>query len=139
MVEYAGADNVFKDSASVDVESEAVVEANPQYIVKVSAPDVYSSYYPPTEEEHKAIKEELVSRPGWDEIDAVKNDNILLLSHYVHGGASKLVGTMYIAKFLYPDLLPDLHPEEVFKDWLEKYQKLDYIEGHTYPAFSFED
>ena len=139
MVEYSGGDNVFKDASAVQVESEAVVEADPEYIVKVSAPDVYSSYYPPTEEEHKAIKEELISRPGWDEIEAVKNDNILLLSHYVHGGASKLVGTMYIAKFLYPEQLKDLHPESIFKEWLEKYQKLDYIEGHTYPAFSFED
>lgn len=139
MVEYSGADNIFKEAENVQIETEAVVAANPEYIVKVSAPDVYSSYYPPTQEEHAAIKEELISRPGWDEIDAVKNDNILLLSHYVHGGASKLVGTMYIAKFLYPDLLPDLHPEEVFRDWLEKYQKLDYIEGHTYPAFTFED
>ncbi len=139
MVEYSGADNVFKDSSNVVVESEAVVEADPEYIIKVSAPDVYSSYYPPTAEEHQAIKEELISRPGWDEIEAVKEDNILLLSHYVHGGASKLVGTMYIAKFLYPELLPDLHPEQVFKDWLEKYQKLDYIEGHTYPAYTFED
>ena len=139
MVEYSRADNIFKEAKAVQVESEAVVEANPEYIVKVSAPDVYSSYYPPTEEEHIAIKEELCSRPSWDEIDAVKNDNILLLSHYVHGGASKLVGTMYIAKFLYPEQLPDLHPEEVFRDWLVEFQKLDYIEGHTYPEFRFED
>lgn len=128
-----------KNASAVQVESEAVVEANPEYIIKVSAPDVYSSYYPPTQEEHKAIKEEIMSRPGWDEIDAVKNDNILLLSHYVHGGASKLVGTMYIAKFLYPEQLSELHPETVFRDWLEEFQKLDYIEGHTYPEFSFED
>lgn len=139
MVEYSGADNIFKNASAVQVESEAVVEANPEYIIKVSAPDVYSSYYPPTQEEHKAIKEEIMSRPGWDEIDAVKNDNILLLSHYVHGGASKLVGTMYIAKFLYPEQLSELHPETVFRDWLEEFQKLDYIEGHTYPEFSFED
>lgn len=139
MVEYSGADNVFKDSANVEVESEAVVAKNPQYIVKVSAPDVYSSYYPPSPADHQAIKEELGARPGWDEIDAIKNDRVLLLSHYVHGGASKLVGTMYVAKFLYPELLPDLHPEQVFRDWLEKYQKLEYIEGHTYPAYRFED
>lgn len=81
MVEYSGADNVFKDSENVEVDTEAVVVKNPAYIVKVSAPDVYSSYYPPTTEEHQAIKEELASRPGWDEITAVKEDNILLLSH----------------------------------------------------------
>lgn len=139
MVEYSGANNIFKDSANVEIDPEAVVAKNPEYIVKVSAPDVYSSYYPPTKEDMTAIREELKSRPGWDEIDAVKNDNILLLSHYVHGGASKLVGTMYIAKYLYPDLLPDLHPEQVFKDWLEKYQKLEYIEGHTDRPYGFED
>ncbi len=42
---------------------------------------------------------------------------------------------MYIAKFLYPEQLPDLHPEDVFKVWLEKYQHLPYVAGHTYPAF----
>lgn len=139
MIEFSGADNVFKTSKNVEVDPEAVVAKNPEAIVKVSAPNVYSSYYPPTREEHEAIRKELTGRPGWDEIDAVKNGRILLLSHYVHGGASKLVGTMYVAKFLYPDLLPDLHPEQVFRDWLVKYQKLDYIEGHAYPAYGFED
>ncbi|MCQ4726355.1 ABC transporter substrate-binding protein [Anaerotignum faecicola] len=159
MVEFSGADNIFKTAENVQVDTEAVVVEDPQYIVKVSAPDVYSSYYPPTLEEHKAILDELASRPGWDEISAIKdnslveyenaldngfpevteNNRVLLLSHYVHGGASKLVGTMYIAKFLYPELLPELHPEQVFYDWITKYQKLDYIEGHTYPAYTFED
>ena len=138
MIAFAHGDNVFSDAQAKEVDPEAVVEANPAYIVKVSAPDVTSSYYPPTLEEHQAIKEELVSRPGWDEIDAVKNDNILLLSHYVHGGASKLVGCMYVAKFLYPDQLPDLHPEQVFSDWLTKFQHNEYIEGHTYPAYSLD-
>lgn len=139
MVEYAMADNIFKDSESVKIDPEAVVVKNPQAIVKVSADGAKNSYYPPTLEEVNERKNDIVTRPGWDEIDAVKNDNILLLSHYVHGGASKLVGTMYIAKWLYPEYLPDLHPEQVFKDWLEKYQKLEYIEGHTSPAFSLED
>ena len=33
MVEYAGADNVFKDSQNVEVESEAVIAANPERCV----------------------------------------------------------------------------------------------------------
>lgn len=138
MVEFSHADNIFKESESVEVDPEAVIVKNPEVIVKVSAPDVKSSYFPPTEEEMIEIKNELINRPGWDEIDAVREDNILLLSHYVHGGASKLVGTMYLAKWLYPEQLPDLNPEEIFRDWLVKYQKLDYIEGHTFPEFNIE-
>lgn len=139
MVNLAHGDNIFKDAKNVSVDIESIVEKNPQYIVKVSDTNVYSSYVPPTEAEHKHIYEELSARPGWDQIDAVKNKKVLLLSHYVHGGASKLVGTMYIAKFLYPEYLPDLHPENVFKDWLTKYQHLDYIAGHTYPAFKLDE
>ena len=135
MVAYSGADNIFGDAKNPQVNPEAVIERNPAYIVKVSEPKVRASYLPPSPEDHARILHELESRVGWDTIDAVQNHRILLLSHYVHGGASKLVGTMYIAKFLYPELLPDLHPEEVFKVWVEKYQHLPYIEGHTYPAF----
>lgn len=139
MIEYSHADNVFGDAEARDVDPEAIITANPEYIVKVSAPDVTSSYIPPTQEDHAAIYEELVGRPGWDEISAVQNDNILLLSHFVHGGASKLVGTMYVAKFLYPEQLPDLHPEQVFHDWLTKFMQLEYIEGHTYPAYTLDN
>lgn len=139
MVEYSGAENIFKTAKNVNVDIESVVEKNPEYIVKVSDVNVYSSYNPPTLEEHKRIKAKLIARPGWEHIRAVEKDNILLLSHYVHGGASKLVGTMYIAKFLYPEQLPDLHPEQVFRDWVSKYQKLKYKKGHTYPNRNFDD
>ncbi len=138
MVEYSGAHNIFREAQAVAIDPEQVVVLNPSYIVKVSDPISKSNYIPPTKEKTDEIKAELVGRPGWDEIDAVKNDRILLLSHYVHGGASKLVGTMYIAKYMYPEYLPDLHPEEVFKTWLEKYQHLEYISGHTVPAFTLE-
>lgn len=133
MVEYSGADNIFAAAEGSQVDQEAIIEKDPQYIVKVADANAYSSYQPPTIEEEKSIKQELVSRSGWAGIDAVRNDRILLLSHYLHGGASKLVGTIYIAKFLYPEYLPELHPGEVFKTWLEKYQQLQYIKGHSYP------
>lgn len=139
MVNLAHGANVFADAPNSNVDIEAVVEKNPQYIVKVSDSNVYSSYVAPTKAEMETIYNNIVSRPGWDSIDAVKNHNILLLSHYVHGGASKLIGTMYIAKFLYSDKLPDLYPEEIFKEWVEKYQHLSYVSGHTYPEFSLEE
>lgn len=139
MIEYSGGANIFADAKNVQVDPEAIIKRNPEYIVKVSNINVQSTYEPPSLKEHQAIKEELVTRPGWSSINAVKTNNILLLSHYVHGGAAKIVGTMYIAKFMYPEELKDLHPELVFKDWLEKYQHLPYISGHSYPAFKLED
>ena len=37
---------------------------------------------------------------------------------------------MYIAKWLYPDLLPDLDPDEVFRAWLEDFQGFRNVGGH---------
>lgn len=136
MVKYAGGKNIFEDAKNVSVDSESIIERNPQYIVKVGENNVGTSYVPPIETEFIKRMNDIKNRHGWDSIDAVKNNKILLLSHFCHGGASKLVGTMYIAKFMYPELLPELNPEEVFKVWLEKYQGLKYIPGHTYPVFS---
>lgn len=139
MVQYSGAKNIFDDAKSPYIDGEAVIRRNPQYIVKISEKNARGQYTPPTAAEFQARKRRIVERPGWDGIDAVKNDRILLLSHYAFDGASELVGTMYIAKFLYPEYLPDLHPEEIFKVWVTKYQRLEYLPGHTYPALSPED
>ncbi|WP_312202410.1 ABC transporter substrate-binding protein [Anaerospora hongkongensis] len=139
MVEYAGAKNIFDDAANVQVNPEAVVLRNPEFIVKVGSGTISAQYLPPGSAEFAKRKKEIAARAGWDEINAVKNGKILLLSHYSHGSASKLVGAMYIAKYLYPEYLPDLHPEQVFKEWLEKYQRLEYVSGHTDPPFSFAD
>ena len=139
MVEYAHADNIFSGAPNVRIDPEAVALKNPAYIVKVSDTDVFSSYIPPTADDMQKIYDGIVSRPGWAHTEAVEKGNLLLLSHYVHGGASKLVGTMYIAKFLYPEELPDLYPEEIFKTWTEKYQQRPYIAGHTRPAFPLKE
>ncbi len=139
MVNKAHGENIFREAKGTQIQIEDVVNKNPEYIVKVSEANVYSSYIPPTLDDMKRIKQDIVSRPGWDSTEAVQKDRILLLSHYVHGGASKLVGSMYIAKFLYPEQLPDLHPEAIFSKWVKDYEGLEYHAGHTYPAFTMEN
>lgn len=139
LVQYTGADNIMEDAVERHVVPEAVILRNPEYIVKMADRRWKYSYTPPTEKEHLLIRNELKTRPGWEEIDAVKNDKIFQLSYFSHCGASKIIGVLYVAKYLYPEYLPELHPEAVFKVWLEKYLGLDYIAGHTYPAFRLED
>ena len=139
MVEYSGVQNIFDDADSPYIDGEAIIKRNPEYVVKASESQVRSRYTPPSEEDFKERKARLLSRPGWEELDAVKNDKILLLSHYAFGGACEITGSLYMAKFVYPEYLPELHPEQIFKEWVEKYQRLPYVAGHTYPRFTFDD
>lgn len=139
MVNKAHGDNIFSSAKATQIQIDDVVKRNPSYIVKVSEANVYSSYIPPTREDMQRIKQDIITRPGWDSIKAVEDDHILLLSHYVHGGASKLIGTMYIAKFLYPEYLTELHPEDIFRKWVSDYEGLEYHPGHTYPTYPLEE
>lgn len=135
MVEYAGGDNIFSDAVNTHIDIEAVVERNPDAIIKVGEDGAPPQWQAPGAAELMARKQRLIDRPGWDHIRAVQDDNILIMSQYVQGGAAKIIGTLYIAKFLYPEQLPDLHPEDVFRYWVEQYQHKEYQPGHTLPAF----
>ena len=141
MVEFAGAENIFSnppaDLKESEIDPEAVIKANPEYIVKNITPDKALSgtgvYAPPPLEQRQAVVEKIKNRPGWDEISAVQNDNVYLMSQFGHGGASKRTGALYIAKWLYPEELSELDPDEYFRAWLEDFQGFEYVEGHFYP------
>lgn len=140
MVDYAFADNIFAvDYENVnkgEVDPEEVIARDPEVIIKLVTPAEAMSgtglYMPPSKEEFQAAYDTITGRAGWDEIEAVKNDDIYFMTQFSHGGASKLVGTCYIAKMLYPDLLPQLDPAEVFRAWMEDFQGFENVEGHFY-------
>lgn len=139
MIEYSGVKNIFDDAVNPKIDGEEILRRNPDYVVKASEVNVFATYAPPSIEEFKQRKERLLKRAGWEDLNAVKNDKILLLSHYAFGGAAEITGSLYMAKFVYPEYLPDLHPEEVMKTWITKYQHQKYVEGHTYPRFGLKD
>ena len=96
-------------------------------------------YTPPTKEEFKTAYDEIVNRAGWDSIQAVQDDAIYFMTQFSHGGASKLVGTCYIAKMLYPDELSELNPDEVFRAWMEDFQGFKNVDGHFFSGKDFHE
>lgn len=142
MQSLAGANNIFsEDYENInqnEIDPEVVIERNPEYIVKFLTADAAMAgtglYEPPSKEQFQEKYNEIITRPGWESIDAVKNDNIFFMTQFSHGGASKLVGTMHIAKWMYPDLLPDLDPDEVWRAWMVDFQGFKDIPGHFYSS-----
>ena len=134
--------NIFSDNLesinASEVDPEEVITRQPDVIVKIITPaqalQGTGLYYPPEKQQFVDTVAAIKARPGWDEITAVKNNDIFMMTQFSHGGASKLVGAAYIAKWVYPDLLPDLNPDEVFRAWMEDFQGFKNIEGHFYSA-----
>ncbi|MBS8265998.1 cobalamin-binding protein [Mesobacillus boroniphilus] len=74
--EAAGAENVFKDVelASVQTDWDDVKSRNPDYIC-IAWVGV---------RKQKVKKELITNRPGWEELDAIKNDRILILEEELY-------------------------------------------------------
>ena len=138
MFELAHGRNIFAEDAETvnanEMDPEEVLKRNPDVIIKVITPDSARTgtglYEPPAKEQFQECYKNIQSRPGWTDIAAVQNDDIYFMTQFSHGGACKLVGTMYAAKWLYPDLLPELDPDEVFRAWMEDFQGFQNIDGH---------
>ena len=142
MFELAHGRNIFAEDGDTinakEVDPEEVIKRAPYVIIKVITPDSARTgtglYEPPAKEDFQNAYQNIISRPAWENIPAVKEDQVYFMTQFSHGGACKLVGTMYAAKWLYPDLLPDLDPDEVFRAWMEDFQGFQNIEGHFFTA-----
>jgi iron complex transport system substrate-binding protein len=96
MIEIAGGINIFANLKEEypQVNSEDVIKLNPAVIM---GPDSHAN---------KLTVEQLLNRPGWEKLDAVKNKRIYLVNGNIASRAGpRLVEVLeIIAKTLYPDL-----------------------------------
>jgi len=96
LVKLAGGVNISADQSGwFEVDSEAVIQRNPEVII-----------YP--EIEGVDILGEILSRPGWDQIEAVKNDRVHAVTNdpLVRVGPRLTDGLKEIAAAIHPDLFP---------------------------------
>lgn len=139
IIEFAKGKNIFADDyekfSSAEIDPEEVIKRNPDVIIKlVTDPSLAGAgvYTPPSKEYFQEVYKNMISRPGWEDLDAVKNGRVYFMTQFGQGGAGKLVGTMYAAKWIHQDLLPELDPNEVFRAWMEDFQGFKMIDGHFY-------
>lgn len=136
----AGGENIFGDLALsyTDVDPESAIERNPEIVVKLCGAGEmnFGGYDEDDTSGMAALRDEVEARPGWDTIDAVKNDQVYVLSNDVLGGAQHFIGVAYLAKLSHPDLFKDLDPSAVHQEYLTKYQGLDLQGVHIYPELS---
>ena len=113
---------------SFEIEPEFVLKKDPEVIVKFHQ----RSYIPTTQEEQKAHFESLIARPGWSDLQAVKNGNLHTVNWFAAGACSKIIGSLQIAKWLYPDRFSDVDPDEAMRIWLEDFQGVKDPGGYSF-------
>jgi iron complex transport system substrate-binding protein len=114
------------------VSSEWVVQQNPDIIVNRISGDA-------TLAEMERAYQDIISRPGWENINAVKNNRVYIIKSDVFLTLRYPVGLLYYAKWFHPDLFADIDPEAVHREAVEtffsekEWEMLQRHEAFVYP------
>ena len=93
------------------VSTEWLLEEQPEIIIKtISSDTILVDMY-----------DKLISRTGWDKLDAVKNGQVYLISSELCSGPRAMIGSLYIAKWCYPERFASIDPSSVHAYWMKEY------------------
>jgi len=125
LCDVAGGVNIAKAKIDYngDVESEWVMEENPEVIIGLS----YSGGYNAEDDTLlRAYREDIMSAPGFELVDAVKSERVHVISGDFALGPQMTIGAVVVAKWLYPELFRDLDPEAIHQEFLRDFMGVDY-------------
>jgi iron complex transport system substrate-binding protein len=97
MITLAGGENIAASQPGwFEVNVEEVITQNPQYII-----------YPDMGEDTSLLVDGIMARPGWSEIDAVKNGNLIAVANdpLVRVGPRLADSLLELAKAIHPELV----------------------------------
>ncbi|RLB80738.1 MAG: hypothetical protein DRH24_10160 [Deltaproteobacteria bacterium] len=110
---------------------EWVLAKNPHVIIKAtSLSNCYSMSHP---DPLQSIRNEIMARPAWDNIRALQDDKVYVMASDIWTGPRAIIGTSYMAKWFHPDIFRNLDPEELHREYLEKFQGIKYQGLYVYP------
>jgi len=74
--------------------------------------------------------ERLMQRPAFKELQAVRQKNVHAVWHQFYANPFKFIAVERIAKWLHPELFPDLDPEQTFAELHARFLPLPYKSGY---------
>jgi iron complex transport system substrate-binding protein len=130
-IAMAGGKDIFDEEVNGVVNPEAVVDRNPDIIIKLASWEV-GGYDVDAEDtaELEEAKTEVMSRDILQNTPAVKDKKIHIMtvhvvSFYPVSGCRDFIKIAYMAKWLHPDRFDDLNPKAIHQEYLTRFQGLD--------------
>lgn len=81
--------------------------------------------YEMTEDKAQEQLKGLMQRPGFPELTAVKNNNVMAIYHQFYQSPYHFVAVQALAKWLHPEKFADLDPHATFKELHERFLPID--------------
>ncbi|MFC8526883.1 ABC transporter substrate-binding protein [Nocardia sp. NPDC057227] len=141
VIRYAGGRNIYSDILinggvgwnEITVEPADIISRNPDFIIKNGVQGLPQGFYQPWgRDRFVSTAESIVNRPGFAGLNAIRDKNLWVTNNYLISSASKWVGALYLASWLYPDRFRGVDREAYFRAWVEQYQHTTYIPDTEY-------
>ena len=117
-----------------EVTPEWILTNNPNVIIKVTTISTCRTCYGMKDEAPlKNVRDQIMARPAWDTIEAVKEKKIYVMANEIWTGPRAIVGTSYMAKWFYPELFEDFDPERLHREYMQAFQGMEYAGIYVYP------
>lgn len=133
--EGCGGQNIAKGlpGTSIEIDPEWVIEHNPDAMFADLMKGFDSGPGKTKDDMEELLKKVLADRPGFENVNAVKEHKVYLIDRDLIGGPRWVVGHIYFAKWLHPERFEDLDPEEIHSEYLSEFHNLKLAGTWAYP------
>ncbi len=122
-----------KLKAHGEVDEEFIVEESPDIIVIGDWSDNWLGYTKNSTKLAQAMIENVLSDPILKDVKAVKERKIFIMHYVMLGSFRSVIGAYYLAKVAYPNLMKGIDPDEIQKEYFEKWLGVPYRGIWFYP------
>ena len=110
-------------SITNEVDPEWVMEQNPEFIFK----RIFGGYEADDPSKQETSRQEVLNRPELAKSDAVKNKRVYTVDDFlVSRGGLNIIGPIYMAKLMHPELFEDIDPQAMHQEFIDKFCYIDY-------------
>ena len=108
------------------VDPEWIIVRNPDVAI-FAAGNTYCGYDIDDASAMAEFRADFLNSPNFAEVNAVTGEQVYIINfpHFVVGGASGMLASVYFAKWLYPDLFEDMDPQEIQQEFVTEFQHID--------------
>ncbi|MDO5037905.1 MAG: ABC transporter substrate-binding protein [Tissierellia bacterium] len=108
------------------LDPETVLTENPDFIVLSGG----IGYHSDSEEaEIDDFVASLRARPGWEDLDAIKEKKLFAFAHDFSRSPLSFYPILYMAKEFYPEEMKDVDPDAILKEFYDRFMIVDYEDG----------
>jgi iron complex transport system substrate-binding protein len=125
MMVLAGGKNIFDDVEGIPtVDPETIIDKDPAVIIRGAYSD--SGYSIDDSSKIKELRDEIMSRSGFDRIRAVNTKSTYIVDVNLHYGLDYPIGLVYFSKIIHPELFEDIDPQAIHQEFLTDVLGVDY-------------